>query len=195
MTRPSPPLARPAPASPRDPVRRWAAAVAISVPAVFVVCLIAQAVIANSTDAPVNLVGPAFLYAIVGAAAACALLAVGVAPRPRSRGYVATAAVMGAVAGLAPISLVVYLRLSVHACVVMNILGLPWPEPGREIAHVASGLIVLGSTVFLIVAVTRPSLKRAGVAMWIWSAAIAFPTMLLYFLVVYGDPAAGCLPV
>ena len=173
----------------------WAIGVGISVPVIFMVSVLLQAVIANTTDVVINFMGAALVYSIAAAAAFCALLAVGVGRRPRSRRYVVVAAVMGVLAGLAPISLVIYLRLSVHACVVLNTFGLPWPEPWREIAHVLGGLIWLASLVCLIVGVIRPAFRRAGVALWIWSGAIAIPTIWLFFFTVYGDPAPGCTPV
>lgn len=56
------------------------------------------------------------------------------------------------------------------------------------------GAIWLASTVFLVFALATPRLRRAGVAMLVWSLIIALPTFFLYFLSVYGDPAANCVP-
>jgi hypothetical protein len=127
-------------------------------------------------------------------AAACAVGAVVVLNKPRSRRDVVQAATLGVLAGLAPISLVLFLRLSSKACVVLNILDLPWAEPWREIAHWGGGAVWLASTVFLIYALATPRLRRAGVAMLVWSVIITIPTFLLYFMITYGDPAAGCVP-
>ncbi|HEY9497869.1 MAG TPA: hypothetical protein VIQ78_02475 [Terrimesophilobacter sp.] len=142
--------------------------------------------------APFDLI---FVTTVVVAVVACGAVAVSVGRRPQSRRHVVQAAALGALAGLAPISAVIFLRLSYKACVVLNILGLPWAEPWREIAHWGTGVIWLASTVFLIFALATPHLRRAGLAMLIWSAVIALPTFFLYFLVVYGDPGAYCVPV
>jgi hypothetical protein len=178
-----------------DPVRLWAWVVAGSVPVIFVVGLILQIVIVDATRGVVNFIGAAFGYSIIGTAVACALVAVGVGKPPRSQRYVISAAVMGALAGLAPISLVVYLRLSNRVCDFINVLGLPWPAPWREVAHVGGGLIWLASTAFLIVAVATPRLRRAGMAMWIWSGIVSIPTVVLFMLIVGDVPASGCTPV
>lgn len=131
----------------------------------------------------------------IAAAVGCVAVTITVGKHPRSRRYVIQAVILGVLAGLAPISSVIFLRLSGRACVVLNVLGLPWAEPWREIAHWGAGAIWLASTAFIVVALTRPQLRRAGVAMLIWSVASVVPTFLLLFLVLYGDPAAGCVPV
>jgi hypothetical protein len=145
--------------------------------------------------ANMRMLGLAFLLAILCVAAACALFAVSVGEPPRSLRYVLLSSTMGVLAGLAPISLVVFLRLSRRMCAVANTLGLPSPEPWREIAHWGGGLIWLASTVFLVLAVRNPRLRNAAIAMWIWSALIALPTFFFYFLTVFGDPGPNCLPV
>jgi hypothetical protein len=131
--------------------------------------------------------------AALAVALACAVVAVRVGKPPRSRRYVVQAAVLGVLAGLAPISAVIFLRLSWKVCIVLNPLGLPWAEPWREIAHWGAGAIWAASTVMLVIALIRPSLRRAGIAMLVWSAAIAIPTFFLYFLTVYGDPGIDCI--
>ncbi|MFC5501097.1 hypothetical protein ACFPJ4_02460 [Lysinimonas soli] len=187
------------PTSPRvraiDVVWIWAVVVGASVPLVFLVALVVQIIVVNSSNRFVDLVGLAFAYSIVGAVVTCALIAVAVGKRPRVRQIVIPSAAIGVLAGLAPISAVVFLRLSHKACAVWNVLGLPWAEPWRDLAQWSALLIWLASTVSLIVAVTTPRIRRAGVAMWIWSAAIAVPTLFLNFLVVYGDPGPSCVPV
>lgn len=179
----------------RDPLLAATVGVGISVPVVFLSAVIVQTIVAQSTDTFVNLVGIAFLYSIVGATAMCALLAVAVLRRPRKRSTAVAAALLGTLAGLAPISLILFLRLSYHACAVANVLGLPWPEPLREIIHWTAGLVWLASTVGLIVALTRKELRWPGVAMLIWSGAITIPAFFLFFFIVYGDPGVGCTPV
>lgn len=175
----------------------WAGALAGSVVVIYLVCFALQVVINWASGGSVNVLGVGFIYAITGTAFACALAAIAAGRVPRAHRFVVGAAIMGLLAGLAPISLVVFLRLSSHSCAVMNVLALPWAEPWREIAHIGAGVVWLGSTVFLIVAsaVSRLKLQRAAVAMWIWSGAITIPTFFLYFLTVYGDPAPGCIAV
>ena len=143
----------------------------------------------------VNPFGAIFVVLIVAVSGACALVAILVGRRPRSPAYVVQAAAIGFLAGLAPISVVVFLRLSYKACAVLNILGLPWAEPWRDLAHWGGAAVWVASTCFLVFALVKPGLRRAGIAMSIWSGVIAIPTMLLLFLVVYGDPAASCIPV
>jgi hypothetical protein len=189
-----PPPHSPQAAQPRDPVRSTIAWVSTLIGVAYLVALITQALISRTTGVFVNLIGGAFVFGVVAATAGCALVAIGAGARPRTRRDVVFAGVMGALAGFAPIAIVVFMRLSAHTCTVVNVLGLPWAEPWREIAHVTAGLIWLASTVLLIVAVNRPRLRRAGVLMWKWSGIIAVPTMLLFFFMVYGDPIAGCTP-
>ncbi len=145
--------------------------------------------------AKMDMLGVAFLLAIFFVAAACALFAVSVGEPQRSRRYVLLSSTMGVLAGLAPISLVIFLRLSQRICAVVDTLGLPWPEPWREIAHWGGGLIWLASTVFLVLAMRSPRLRSGAIAMWRWSALIALPTFFFYFLTVFGDPGPNCLPV
>jgi hypothetical protein len=134
---------------------------------------------------------------VVGALASvvCAGIAIAVRRPPRSRTYVAQATVLGILVALAPIAVVLFIRLSIRTCVVLNVLGLPWAEPWRGIAHGASGAMWLAATVLLIIALVRPRLRRAGIAMLIWSGVSVIPAFFLLFLIVYGDPAAGCVAV
>jgi len=157
--------------------------------------MIAQTIVVQSTGTLLNLVGFAFLYSIVGATLMCALLGVAVLRRPRARSTALMAAGLGTLAGLAPISLILFIRLSFHTCAVLNVLALPWPEPLREITHWTAGGVWLASTIGLILALTRRDLRRPSVALWIWSMAIAVPAFVLFFLIVYGDPGPGCIPV
>jgi hypothetical protein len=131
---------------------------------------------------------------VVAAAVSCTVGAVHLGRPIRSPGRGFLLALMGLLAGLAPISIVVFLRLSVRMCIVANPLGLPWLQPWHDIAHWAGGAIWLASTVLLIIATTRPKLRRAAVAMWMWSGAIAIPTAVFLFLTIYGDAAANCTP-
>jgi hypothetical protein len=177
-----------------DPLHVAAIVVGATILAVYLVTIVLQAVLVRIVDG-VNVLGVAFLYGIAASVVGCALLAIGAGARPRSTGEVVLAGTIGALAGLAPICLVVFLRLSIRTCVVLNTLGLPWPEPWREIAHWGAGLVWLASTVLLIVAVARPALQPVGVAMWVWSGVISIPASIFFFFTLYGDPLPGCVPV
>ncbi len=197
MSQPLTPTRETRPAAERpviDPVRVWARVAAAAVPAVPSVGVLLQALV-GASGPDVDLIRPAFALAILVAAVACALFAVSAEKPPRTRRYVISAAVLGVLAGLAPISLVVYLRLSNRICDMINVLGMPWPEPWREIAHASGGLIWLASTAFLVVAAATPFLRRAGAAMWAWSGIAALPTIVLFMLIVGDVQAAGCSPV
>lgn len=128
------------------------------------------------------------------AVAACVAIAISVGRSPRSPAYLAQATVLGLLVALAPIALVIFIRLSFKACPVLNVLGLPWEEPWREIAHWGAGLIWLAATVVLIIALVREPLRRAGIAMLVWSLVSVIPAFFFLFLTVYGDPGAGCVP-
>ncbi|GAA2027368.1 hypothetical protein GCM10009819_08500 [Agromyces tropicus] len=177
-----------------NPVRWWAQLVAASIPAVFGIGLLLGFAGVTGTE-HFDVLGAAFVYAIIGTAVACALVAVSAGDVPRSRGYIVAASMMGVLAGLAPISAILFIRLSSRACVVLNVLGLPWPEPWREAAHLGGGLIWSASTVFLLVALAAPRLRRAATAMWIWSGIITIPAGVLFMLIVGDVPATGCTPV
>lgn len=182
------------PSSP-DPILRSALIVGVSVPAVFVTALVLQGFIVQLSGVLVPLVGIAFVYDIAATAAFCALLSIALVRRPRPRSVAVVAGVMGLLAGLAPIGLVLFLRLSYRACAVANVLALPWAEPWRELAHWGGGIAWLASTVALIIGLVRRDLRRAAVALWIVSAVLAVPAFILFFLIVYGDPSADCVPV
>lgn len=143
-----------------------------------------------------NAYGIVFCSLIVLVAAGCAVVAIQVGKKPRTLWSNVVAGILGVLAGLAPIGVVVFLRLSIRNCLILNPLGLPWPEPWHDLAHWAGAAVWLASTLLLIVALVVPKLRRAGVAMLIWSAVIAIPTGFLFFLTIYGDAGAGyCTPV
>jgi len=135
-----------------------------------------------------------FVALVVAAAVRCAVVAVRAEEPPRSRTYVVRASILGAFAGLAPIAVVLFLRLSIKVCIGANVLGLPWAEPWRELAHWGGGAVWLASTIMIAVALLVPRYRQAGLAMVKWSAAIAAPTLFLYFMTMYGDPGEGCVP-
>jgi len=142
----------------------------------------------------VNTFGVLLTVIAVVAAGACVAINISVGRSPRSPLYLVQASILGVLVALAPIAFVFFFRLSYKACPALNVLGLPWAEPWREIAHWGAGLIWLAATVVLIVALTREPLRRAGIAMLIWSLVSVVPAFFFLFLIVYGDPGAGCVP-
>lgn len=140
--------------------------------------------------------GPAFLLPLVFASTAfCVLACVWFSPQPLAPRTAIVPAIMGLLAGLAPVALVLLFRLSVTMCTVVDIFGLPWAEPFRSAMHAASAVVWLASSVLLVigVAVDR-GLRRPAIAMLVWSAYATVPAFLLFFITVYGDPAPGCVP-
>ena len=96
---------------------------------------------------------------------------------------------------LAPLAMFVALRLATTSCTGFNFLGLPWPPAVHVAVQVVCAGVVVGSTIALIVATTRPDFRIVAVAMWIWSLLGAFPVLGGLFLSVYGDPGPVCNPV
>jgi len=140
--------------------------------------------------------GPAFLLtAVVVATQVCVLATVWFSPRPLAWRTVLVPALMGTLAAWAPMALVVFLRLSVKACAVLNPLGLPWDEPWREIMHWGGGIVWLASCTMVVVGFAVARLRPSAVVMLVWSALSVVPAFLLLFFMFYGDPAAGCTPV
>lgn len=140
--------------------------------------------------------GPALLAPVVLAASAlCAITCVWLSPYPLTRRSAIAAVVMGLLAGLAPTAIVLAIRLSVTTCTVVNVFGLPWIEPWRSIMFVASlGVWILSCSVLAMSLTFDRGLRRPAIAMLVWSAMATLPALLLLFITVYGDPAAGCLP-
>ena len=169
----------------RDPT--WvAAAVLITVAACVLIWLIAIVTLPP---------GPAFLFpAALAGSALCAVACVWLSPRPITLRSSLLPVVMGVLAGLAPVAVVLAFRLSMITCTVVNVFGLPWAEPWRSVAHVASASTWILSCIFLVAGlVLDRGLRRAAIAMLVWSAIAAVPAFLLLFITFYGDPSSGCL--
>jgi len=140
--------------------------------------------------------GPAFLLPIVVASVAgCAMVCVWFSPRPLALRSAAVPFVFGILAGLAPVAVVLFLRLSVTECTVVDVFGLPWEEPWRSGMHIASVVVALAAGALLIigVAVDR-GMRLPAIAMAVWSAIATIPAFVLLFVSFYGDPARGCTP-
>jgi hypothetical protein len=136
--------------------------VAGSIGAAYLIGFSAQLVIVKLAGVVVNLLGVAFVYGIVATTVGCVLVSIGVGPRPRARRDIVVAGVMGALTALAPIALVVFMRLSLHTCTVVNVLGLPAPSVAViVIVYVPTPTTVPASGVC--VTVTGPQLSLAVV--------------------------------
>ncbi|MBX9471266.1 hypothetical protein [Microcella sp.] len=139
--------------------------------------------------------GPAFLIPLVFAGTVFAAIAgVWFSPQPITARTATLPAIMGVFAGLAPVALVLFFRLSVEMCTVVNVFGLPWSEPWRDVAHIGSGIVWFFSCLLIVLgfALDR-GLRRPAIAMMAWSAMAIVPAFLLFFITVYGDPAPGCV--
>lgn len=180
----------------RDPARVWAIGTAVSSPAAYVLAFVVQILVREATgENYLFFIGIAFAYSIVAIAVSYALFAISFLASPRNPRHIALAAALGGLVGLLPISAVLFLRLSAHTCTVLNPFWLPWAEPWREIAHWGAGAICLAATVALFVGIRNGPLQRPAVAMWVAGGILAVPAFFLFFLSVYGDPIAGCVPV
>lgn len=114
------------------------------------------------------------------------------APRDR-RDILGVIAVSGAV-WLVPATAVVLARLSMFGCSVINLLGLPWPPAVRAVVIIV-GIAILGITVAGIVWAARSDRRRLVLLPWVvYLAAMALPALFGLFIMVYGDPAPGCVP-
>jgi hypothetical protein len=131
---------------------------------------------------------------IVLVAIGCAIVAVRFG-RARTPVPIVVAVVLGLLAGLAPISLVVFFRTSFKDCIVVNVLGLPWPGSWETNIHWIAGAIWAASTVLLLLALVWKRVRRAAVVLWICTGILTIPTAFLLFLTVFGDTAAGCVPL
>lgn len=135
----------------------------------------------------------AFLWAFVFATTAgCVIFLVWMSPRPLRWRTAGLPAVMGLLAGLAPVSLVVFLRLTVQACIVVDTLGLAYVGPARGLLLWLSGMVWLASTAFFTAGVLRPAWRSAAVSMVVWSFICVIPTTILLFFSFYGDPGPDC---
>lgn len=140
--------------------------------------------------------GGAFLLSAAFASAiGCTYLSIWLSPRPFRASRVALSGCIGLLAGLAPFAAVLFIRLSVRGCVVLNLFGLPWDEPWRSIMHATAGVVWFAGIALVVTGlVVDRGLRSSAVAMAVWSAVAAPLAVVLLFLSFYGDPAPGCVP-
>ncbi len=136
--------------------------------------------------------GIGLAYSTAAVAIACTLLSLGVQRRPVAPRTGVYLAIMGFLAGLAPLCVVLYYRLSMKVCPVMNLLGLPWPEPLREIVRIASGVVLLLSLMLTAYGMSQKRFRISAIAITVFYCMMAIPTFLFMFLLVFGDPGPYC---
>ena len=147
---------------------------------------------------PYSVINPTQLglvYFIVAVWVSCFVRVAAVSPPPGSASIFWTRVGMTTLALLAPIAVVLSIRLSVEACLVMNPLFLPWPDAVKVAVRVASALVVVASTALIVRGFWLPQLRDASKRLSIYSALFVIPAGFLLFLTVYGDPGPNCIPV
>lgn len=130
----------------------------------------------------------------LGTLAICILASLSTIPAPRRASSMWRSMGVCAVCWLVPATVVVLLRLLVHMCPVVNVLGLPWP-PGVRLAVQLVGVAILVIAAVALVT-SRRSRELAGTyrVMRITLLIGIAPAFFGYFLLVYGDPGPGCIP-
>lgn len=131
---------------------------------------------------------------VAGSLVICILLCVARVPPPRARSSVALAAILAVVCWLVPATVAILLRLLVHQCPVLNPLGLPWPDDVRLAVRVLGSVIIVAAAVGLMWSWNRRELAGAARVMRTYLLITAFPALLLFFLLIFGDPGPDCVP-
>jgi hypothetical protein len=113
---------------------------------------------------------------------------------PISRGLAALRHLIVGAGVLAPVAVVLALRLSSKTCTVMNPLWLPWDPHVHSTVQVASIAIIAIAAVGIIVGYAIPSLRRMSNTLLIYGAISTVGVMVLLFAAYYGDPGPNCVP-
>ena len=93
-----------------------------------------------------------------------------------------------------PAVIAVLLRLAIRQCPVLNLLGLPWPAELR-IGVIIAGIVIIVIALVGFIVAARSARSRAVARVWaIAGSILGAAGFVLFFLLIYGDPAAGCLP-
>jgi hypothetical protein len=126
---------------------------------------------------------------------ACLLGVAGVSMRASTLRVSAARTLIAVLGFLAPIAVLVFLRLWIKSCTGFNYLQLPWDDGIANAVRIAAVVVWLSSTALIVVGTRRSELRSASIFMIAWSGVACIPVMFLLFLSVYGDPAANCVPV
>lgn len=133
------------------------------------------------------------LMGILSLAGAC-FAATLAAPRSTASRWTAPLRVLiVGLALIAPIVVVIGLRLMFRTCLILNPLGLPWPEPMRTAVHVLCLLVFLASTAGIVFGFVKRDLRPAAIVAAIYSALAVIPGFIVSFALVYGDPGPNCV--
>lgn len=125
--------------------------------------------------------------AVIGVAVACLRV-------PRARRDIIAVVALSAAVWLVPATAVVFARLSMFGCSVINLLGLPWPPAVRALVIVV-GITMIGIALAGMVWAGMSPRRRLVLLPWlVYLAVMVFPAFLGLFIMVYGDPAPNCVP-
>jgi hypothetical protein len=143
---------------------------------------------------PLNPTRVALAYLVAAVIASIFLGAAAASPSPLKSWTTARRTVMTVLALVSPLAVVVFLRLGIHSCTVLNLLGLPWPSGLRVAVSIISGLTVVAAVWLVIRGFRLAELRGAAIFLTIYASVVALPTLFVFLLTVYGDPGPGCIP-
>jgi hypothetical protein len=132
------------------------------------------------------------LGAIAGTIAAASIIAVLLLRSPHTSRATALAAVFGALAGAAPVNVVVYFLIDKSNCVTINAFGMPWPPPVEVVGQVVTAAIVWASIGLFAACLVVRSTRFAALVAFGWWVAALIPSYLLYMFSFFGDPGPSC---
>lgn len=124
---------------------------------------------------------------VIGVAVACL-------QAPRARRDIIAVVALSAAVWLVPATAVVFARLSMFGCSVVNLLGLPWP-PAVRVLVIVVGIAIIGIALAgMVWAGVSPRRRRVLLPWLVYLAVMVFPAFLGLLIMVYGDPAPNCVP-
>ena len=133
------------------------------------------------------------LGAIAGTIAAASIIAVLLLRPPHTRRVTKLAATFGALAGAAPVSVVVFFLIDRSNCVMINVFGMPWPPPLEALGQVVTAAVVFAAIVLFVACCVVSSTRPAALVALGWWLAALIPSFLLYALSFYGDRVESCV--
>lgn len=131
--------------------------------------------------------------AVVGTIGAASIIAVFLVRPPHSRVSTRLAAVLGAFAGAAPVSVVVFFLLQRSTCVNINVFGMPWHPLLESVGQAVTLVVLCGALVLFVACLIVPGTRFASWAVLGWWLTSLVPSYLLYALSFYGDRVEPCL--
>lgn len=88
---------------------------------------------------------------------------------------------------IAPVAAVVFLRLGLNQCSVIDPFGLPWEVVPLTLVRTVCVAIVVASSVFIVVGFTRRELRVFAAASVAISVVAVVPGVIALFLLMFGD--------